>query len=423
MEKNKSEQYTFGPDEKEILQKLSIVEASVNKNNKEKNQREVISTKYYSEFVINTKKGPTTLNNVYITTERNKDGEMSYHFRWIIQKENGEQTIEENIVIYENGQTYITDGLKDYLGDIEINIEDLMAENDSKNDRLKGISEKVEPEDLKRTLDEKDKENKKEQQENSEDEENQEIEESLEEQGEDLRISKYRKIKDSHISERIPEVFKDGEENGIAFSNKLNRFVIISKINGQYQLNENVDPARMTWKSIISVDAKGEKVERNVPHALMQIPNNDEKEIAVTIDNYGDVEIETVDVLPCQERIARKVREEGEGIEREENKETRDYFDKGGKENKHDLAHKVKEIEDAQKDANQTVDNDITPDDYIPNLNPPKTWGNLMEETGESLPKLIDRYNKEITKEGVTSKEVIDTIEYDYGNVNREHNH
>ena len=75
-------------------------------------------------------------------------------------------------------------------------------------------------------------------------------------------------------------------------------------------------------------------------------------------------------------------------------------------------------LAEAQKEADVTVDYNITPDDYIPNTE--TTWGKLMEETGESLPKLIKRYNGEISKEGADSKKVVEIIEYDYGIVNHQ---
>lgn len=412
MEENKTKQYTFGPNEKEILQDMAIVETSVENHIQEKSKRELISTKYYSEFVVNTKKGPVTLNNVFITTERNKEGDLSYHFRWVIQNENGEKTIEENLVIDENGEVYVADGLKDYLGDAEIDIESLMLENDDiKKGRLKGISEKAESDEMKKILASEGK---------SPEEETQKVERDLKEQGEDLRISEYKEIKDTSVAERMPDVFGEGTEHGLAFSNKLNRYVITSKVDGKYQLNENVEPAIMTWKSIISVDPNGEGVERKVPHALMKT-NRDDQEIAVTIDQYGEPDIETVDVLPCQERIAREVRSEGEGIEKQESRDVSNEFEQEGKEYQHDLAHQVQKIEQAQKDANQTVDYDITPDDYIPNTE--MTWGELMEDTGESLPKLIERYDREVAKQGANSKDVIDIIEQDYGNLNRQQQH
>lgn len=409
MEKNENKQYVFGPDEKETLNAIATVEESVAKNNQQNNKREVISTKYYSEFVINTKQGPITLNNVFITAERSKEGDMTYHFRWIKTDKNGEQSIEENLIVDEEGRVFASEGLREYFSDMEIELDELFAENDDiKKDRLKGISQKAESKEIEKEVEGKE----------QEDDETQEVEKSLEEQGEDLRISKYRKIKDTRVAERMPDVFDNGTENGIAYSNKLHRFVIISKINGEYKINENIEPAKMTWKSIISIDPNGEGVERKVPHALMKT-NREDKEIAVTIGQYGEVDIETVDVLPCQERIAREVRSEGEGMEKQESLEIRNEFEREGKEYKHDLAHQVQDIEQAQKDANQTVDYDITPDDYIPNTE--MTWGELMEDTGDSLPKLIERYNREMTEEGANSQEVVDKIEQDYGNINHQH--
>lgn len=409
MNKETREQYTFKPEEKEILQEIATVESSVEKSKKQKEeQEEIVTTKYYSEFIINTKQGPIILNNVFITLERSKEGDMSYHFRWIVKNKNGKQTIEEKLVIDEHGNIYASEGLEDYLKDEEIDINELMAENDDiKKGRLKGISEKMDSKEQQDTQYKKD-------------EETQKIEEDLEEQGEDLRISKYTKIKDTYVSERMPDVFNKGTENGITFSNKLNRFVMISKVNGKYQINENVEPARMTWKSIISIEPNGKKVERKIPHALMET-NRDDKEIAVTIGQYGEIDIETIDVLPCQERIAREVRREGEGLEKQENLEIRNQFNQEGKEYQHEIAHQVQDIEQAQKDLNQTVDYDITPDDYIPNTE--ITWGELMEDTGESLPKLIERYNREMSNKGADSKDVVDTIEYDYGNVGHQRSH
>ena len=409
MEENKSVQYTFAPEEKEILKKLAVVETAVSKNISEKHQRELITTKYYSEFVINTPKGPITLNNVFITSERNKEGDMSYHFRWLKENEDGEQIIEESIAIDENGEVYVSEVLKDYLGDAIISQEELIKENDNpKRKRLKGISKIADKKSIKQY-----------EQESQQNDEINQVEADLQQQGEDLKISGYRKIKDTHVGERMPDVFEKGTENGLAFSNKLNSYVLISKVDGQYQLNKNVEPAKLTWESIISIDPNGEGVERKVPHGLMKT-NRDDKEIAVTIGQYGEPDIETVDVLPCQERISREVRSEGEGLEKQESLEIRKQFEQEGTEFKHDIAHNVQDIEEAQKEADVTVDYNITPDDYIPNTE--TTWGELMEETGESLPKLIERYNREISKEGADSKKVVEIIEYDYGIINHQKN-
>ena len=158
----------------------------------------------------------------------------------------------------------------------------------------------------------------------------------------------------------------------------------------------------------------------------MKLPNNPNKEIAVTEEEgdnfYKKVEIETVDVLPCQERIARQVREDEQEMEEEETLVLRREFETQGKQYKHDIAHQVEEIEQAQRDENETVDYDITPDDYIPNTE--MTWGELMESTGDSLPKLIERYNRDMKgKSPEESEKVVEEIEADYGNVSHEHKH
>ena len=43
-----------------------------------------------------------------------------------------------------------------------------------------------------------------------------------------------------------------------------------------------------------------------------------------------------------------------------------------------------------------------------------------MEETGESLPKLIERYNREMGKQDAKSEDVVETIENDYGNISHD---
>lgn len=330
MEDNKT---TFGPDEKDTLETLALFEQELSER-LEESKSEIERVKYYEKFKING----INFANMFITTEKDVDGNISYHIYC------GDSS-NEIIYIDSEGKVQIKNSeLQKYISDMDFDLEKLMEENEQDPEKLKGISEKAEPEEMEKALDreaaEKDDSDVQEQ-----DEATQEIEEDLKEHGEDLEISKYRKIKDSHIHERMPEVFENGQESGIAFSNKLNRFVIISKENGQYQINDNVEPGRMTWKTIISIDPSGEKVERKVPYALMKLPNNQEKEIAVTLDQYGTPSIETVDVLPCQERIARAVREQGEDSDKEESLKMREQFKKQGKEYPHKMAHKTEKLE------------------------------------------------------------------------------
>ena len=236
----KDNKITFGPEEKEIIEILDSFEHELTERLKEK-ESEVEKIKYYKEFKLNE----INFKNIFITTEKDVEGKETYHIYC------GDSS-NEIISINSEGKVEVKNpDLAKFLG--EIDLEKAIEENEKENGALKGISEKATPEEMENALDgktsseeEKDSEQENEQEElqEQEDEDTQEIEEDLKEQGEDLRISKYKKIKDSKVSERMPEVFQDGTENGIAFSNKLNRFVIISKINGKYQLNENAEPAK-----------------------------------------------------------------------------------------------------------------------------------------------------------------------------------
>ena len=407
MENNKTEQYTFAPEETEILQKLNVVEASVNAQNiQEKNQREIIATKYYSEFVINTEKGPITLKDVFITAEQDQNGKTSYHFRWINENEKGEQVVTECLAIDADGKVKTSGDLAKYLGE-ELDIEDLIESNDLEKGRLKGASEKVSK------LEKDEQDNSKEQ----------EIDQDLQEQGQDLGLTNIREIKDiQNIKERNPDVFGDSDEHAQGYSQTLGRFVMVEKVQdggkSRWQLNEKVQPAQTTLRKIISIDEEGKKIEKKVPYALMKT-NRSDKEIAVSYGPYGTVNIETVDVLPCQERVARQVREQGEDGNGQEDAQIRRDFKAGGKEYTHDFAHQVEEIEETKMENDQEPENQITEEDYIPNTK--MTWKELMEETGESLPQLVERYNRDMAKAGQSdSQSVVQSIIDDYEAVSHE---
>ena len=408
MEINKTEQYTFAPEEKEILQKMDVVEASVNAQNiQEKNQREIVATKYYSEFVINTEKGPITLKDVFITAEQDQNGKTSYHFRWINENEKGEQVVSECLAIDADGKVKTSGDLAKYLGE-ELDIEDLIESNDLEKGRLKGASEKVSK------LEKDEQDNSKEQ----------EIDQDLQEQGQDLGLTNIREIKDiQNIKERNPDVFGDSDEHAQGYSQTLGRFVMVEKVQdggkSRWQLNEKVQPAQTTLRKIISIDEEGKKIEKKVPYALMKT-NRSDKEIAVSYGPYGTVNIETVDVLPCQERVARQVREQGEDGNGQEDAQIRRDFKAGGKEYTHDFAHQVEEIEETKMENDQEPENQITEEDYIPNTK--MTWKELMEETGESLPQLVERYNRDMAKAGQSdSQSVVQSIIDDYEAVSHEH--
>ena len=412
MEENKSAQYTFGPEEKQILAILDSFEQELQARLQE-NNGEVENIKYYEKF----KMGDIDFNNIFITTEKDAEGNFTFHVY------SGSSSNEILAVDKDGKVSSIIPELEAYLSNI--NLEEVIAENEKEPGRLKGISEKMTPEEVKEMLEGKEKIVDEEEQETDEQQEDkgetteEKIKKDLEEQGEDLEISNYRKIKDKNVAERMPQVFGNLEENGIAYSNKLNRFVMLTKVNGKFKINDNVEPAQTAWKTIISIDENGESIEKRVPHALMET-SNDKQEIAITYGPYGEIDIETVEVLPCDERIARGVRMQGEDATQEESYQIRNEFETEGTEYSHELAHQVNEVENAQRDSGQ-VDMNITEEDYIPNTQ--KTWGELVDETGESLVKLVERYNREMQKSDADPKKVIETIEADYGAISHEHIH
>lgn len=412
MEENKSAQYTFGPEEKQILAILDSFEQELQARLQE-NNGEVENIKYYEKF----KMGDIDFNNIFITTEKDAEGNFTFHVY------SGSSSNEILAVDKDGKVSSIIPELEAYLSNI--NLEEVIAENEKEPGRLKGISEKMTPEEVKEMLEGKEKIVDEEEQETDEQQEDkgetteEKIKKDLEEQGEDLEISNYRKIKDKNVAERMPQVFGNSEENGIAYSNKLNRFIMLTKVNGKFKINDNVEPAQTAWKTIISIDENGESIEKRVPHALMET-SNDKQEIAITYGPYGEIDIETVEVLPCDERIARGVRMQGEDATQEESYQIRNEFETEGTEYSHELAHQVNEVENAQRDSGQ-VDMNITEEDYIPNTQ--KTWGELVDETGESLVKLVERYNREMQKPDAEPKKVVEIIEADYGAISHEHIH
>lgn len=385
-------------DDNEIYEILASFESEFNELF-QNDERDIQKVQFYTDFEI---KGirDFKISGVFATQEIDKDGNATHHLYY-------REPSNEILSIDAEGNVQVSPEWREIIKDI--NFDKTMLQNNGKDGNLRGVSKKAKTEEMKKAL----KEDKQGEEEQSQSEE--EIEQDLEQQGEDLGITNYKKIKDFHISEKMSEVFSQGEENGIAFSNKLNQFVIISKVNGQYQLNENIKPAQVTWKTVISIDPNGEKIERKVPYALMKMPNNSEKEIAVTIGQYGYVDIETVDVLPCQERVARAVRVEGEGRDAEQSREAIIDQQAGGTEYNHKTADAVNAIEEMQIEKEGTTD--ITEDDYIPETQ--MTWGELREETqGEPLETLITRYNEEMNNRGAkSSQEAVNTILADYGRV------
>ena len=411
--------------------KLNDVSESV-KQTIQENDKKLIETRYYKEFVLNTKQGQLVLNDVFITLERNKEGDMEYHFRWAKENEQGEMTIEEKMMADKDGNVYSIEALREYFENTTLDMDTVLSKNDKERGRLRAIAEEKEE-------NKKDKEETKAPQ--NEEQEEKKAEEDIKKEDKDIEISKFRRIKDNHLQERMPNVFNNNAEYAIAYSATLGSFVVLEareeidekgELRKNWKINENVQTAGANYRSIISISENGDKVERKVPYALLRT-NKADKEIAITLEaqNYGELDIETVDVMPCQERISRQVRTQGDGIEKQETLETRREFEKAGTQdgvNKkaHEIAHGFENAEEDQKEDGEAVDPSVI-DENTPIPDSDMTWGELSEETGENILKLVERYNREKAEiqekgEKPESENIIQTILYDYKNVNREHN-
>lgn len=361
-------------DEEEIFQKLSTVESAVQDNIKAQ-KRELIVTKYYSEFTINTKDEPLILNNVFITIEKDANNNITYHFHQI-----NEQTkeIEERIFVDEKGNIHTNKELEQYLGDSEIDIEDIIDKNDNEKGKTRAVSEKVKPEEMQEQLQPK------------KEEPEEQIEQDL---GEDIEITNYRQIKDSNLDRQMPQTFKGVEEKGTAYDKKSNRFIIVVKENGKFKMAEGIEPARPTMKSVISINEDGKEIERKVPHALMKT-NDSRKELSITIGDYGYVEIGTVNRLPCNERVEMQLRQDGEGKEGERNKKQRDLIEKGGTEAVHELAHEFNDEERIIQEAEKAK---VSVEEF-------KRY--LQEVEGNTLDEKIENAHEEIEEDyGVPNRD------------------
>lgn len=324
-------------EKQEILEKLQQVDTSVEKHIETLN-RELLQTRYYEQFTVNSKQGPITLQNVFITVEKDQYNRISYHFRWL--EENG-TIITEKIIVQDDGEIYAIPGLEEILENSNIDFEEVINENDRGKGHLKGISEKATPEQAKKLLSKEDAQK---------DEETQEIESDLQEQGEDIEIGAHRKIKDDKIADMMPGVFDRGTEYEIAEDKKTNRYMIIKKENGKYTRNDKIEQGKTTMKKIFTLEPDGEQKESEIPDQLMRVTNDSEREISVTKDDYGDIYIKSILVTPCQSRIGRSVQMENQGIEKQETKEVTNTFEQeGGAILAHEIAHKKSELEETYK--------------------------------------------------------------------------
>lgn len=321
-------------EEKETLKKLRQVEVCVSNHIRE-SKRQLIGTRYYKKFTVPTGQFSFDFENLFITIEQEENGKITYHFR-ILNEEKG--ILDERLVVEQDGKVYTMKELEKIFGNTEMNIEELINQNDRIQGQLKGTSYNVSPEQARKLLTGRNEESK----DNENDEKSQQMEADLSEQGKEVKIGRHKGIKDDQISKIMPEAFDQNTEYEIAEDRTTGKCIIVSKNQeGKYQINENIEPGRMTIKKVISMGPEGKENESEIPDQLMSVKGNPRQEVAASINDWGELYIETIHVTPDQIRIGSSVQMENQGHEAQTQKGVRDQIkQEGGPNFLDEIAHK-----------------------------------------------------------------------------------
>ena len=290
---------TFTANEKETMEKMDQFESNM-RQNLEKGEK-ISSIEYYEKLKI--KDGLEINSDIYIAKIANEDGTERVG---IYAKDS------DNLLGYVNEEGHIEfiDPLLRSL-EIEITLEDLKELN---IENIRAKSEELTPKELEEYIekqkednveDKKDEKDEKDEKDSDEKDEKEVNEELMENEGQDLGITYYKKIKDPKLQSEFPEL--KGKKLGLAYSSKLGQYIITEKDENGIKIADEIKPAKPTMRSVISIGESGDTVERKSPHALMKTSRKD-IEMSINIDTYGYIELGKVRVTPCNERVERPVK-------------------------------------------------------------------------------------------------------------------
>lgn len=341
---------------------LSTFEKELNEK-LQKTNSQLEQVKYYEKFVI---KGIEDIEflGIFVTTEVDADGNRS------INLYDGDSS-HQILTVDAQNNIQITPELSMFFE--EIDFQKTMEQNDKQKGRLKGISEKAEPQEIEKKL--------------------QKQPEGETEPGlEDLEIVSFREIKDDNLERELPGIFSSNADKiGCGYSKKLNAFMMVEKVDGKFRQVEEIKPAIPTFETVITINENGEKIEKKVPHALMELKNNDNKEISITIGEFGYIETGIIDVLPCNERVEMQLREDGEDLSAQRTKQLEDLKTKYGQEEIHELIHKYgEELYEKNKEENNL--NDLQDKQRIYTSEEEE----LIEEEAQKADISVEEFKKEL---------------------------
>ena len=269
-----------------------------------------------------------------------------------------------------------------------------------------------------KTLEELEEKNK-----NEEENKKEEISEDLSTDGQDLKITYYRKIIDKTFMNEFPETCQGAEEIGMAYSETLKSYILVAKYQDKFEIAKGTEPAKATMKQVYNMDRENKEMTQESPHAIMPITGNGykngTKELSVTIGQYGYIETQVVDVSRENVRIGKDVREQGESKKEEKTEEEKSQEKSWGTENTENEVDLIEEENnpDVDKMKQRIIDNVL--EKYGEELN--SLYRSNEEEIIASLNRRIQKAinngrleEKDIQK--AVEKDIEDDIETDRGN-------
>lgn len=253
---------------------------------------------------------------------------------------------------------------------------------------------------------------------------NKEISEDLSPDGEDLQITYYRPIIDKTFKSEFSETCQGAKEIGMAYSEKLNSYILVAKYQDKFEIAKGTEPARATMQQVYSIDREKKEINRESPKAIMPIMGNGykngTKELSVTIGQYGYIETQVVDVSRENVRIGKDIQEQGESTKQEKTEKEKQQEKAWGTENTENEVDLIEDENnpDIDKMKQRIIDNII--EKYEEELN--SLYRGNEEEIQASIQRRIQKAvdNGKIAEEDIQKAVELDLeedIDFDRGDL------
>lgn len=359
--------------EKVILEKISVFTEELEKKKKEiLSQEKIKEIKYYEEFNLNKfdfedvyvvileDEEKDKISEVYLESPNKKIIRMNEKIKELAIDENIQKVLEQNSISQEEIKEFIEELNEDNL---KVKTENIPAEkmveelkNREKENKENNSNQKND--------------NQKNEKANNEEEKKKQMSKQIAKNSniqEDLEITYYKEIIDDRFKVEFPEICSKASEVGIAYSKKLNSFIVVSKNEKGFQIADGTIPSKSTMKTVISIDKKGENVEERTPYALIRTKDPN-KEISINIGDSGALQIEKIDRTVSNYRIGRQL--DSKGDYKKSTKEVKDLTQTSNKNGNRALDNMAKNYKENAEigDKIQTIDDIQRNDEWIIDL-------------------------------------------------------